>query len=72
MNPDVILAALALVLHLLFILWVISGSYFTPGRPLLRWIHIFALGWGIVFGFCSLVLPTKSRYHPAFCSEMCQ
>jgi len=37
-----------LVLHLLFILWVIFGAIVAFRRPLLRWIHILSLIWGIL------------------------
>lgn len=37
-----------LVLHLLFILWVIFGAVVAFRRPLLRWIHIACLLWGIL------------------------
>ena len=36
-----------LVLHALFILWVIFGALLTGGRPTLRWLHIGCLAWGI-------------------------
>jgi len=37
-----------LVLHLLFILWVIFGAIVALRRPLLRRIHIVCLIWGIL------------------------
>lgn len=37
-----------LVLHLLFILWVMFGAMMALRRPLLRWIHIACLIWGIL------------------------
>lgn len=37
-----------LALHLLWILWVIFGSFFTRGRPALTVLHIASLVWGIV------------------------
>jgi Protein of Unknown function (DUF2784) len=37
-----------LVLHLLFILWVIFGAIVALRRPLLRWMHIACLIWGIL------------------------
>ncbi|HXE05277.1 MAG TPA: DUF2784 domain-containing protein [Bryobacteraceae bacterium] len=40
-------AAFVLVVHLVWILWIIFGAFFTRGRPLLTCIHIAALGWGI-------------------------
>jgi hypothetical protein len=42
------LAAGVLGLHLLFILWVIFGALAAFRRPLLRWIHIACLIWGIL------------------------
>jgi hypothetical protein len=42
------LAVCVLVLHGLFILWVIFGALVTRGRPLLRWFHIASLIWGIL------------------------
>jgi hypothetical protein len=42
------LAGLALVLHLLWILWVILGCLLTLNRPLLRWFHILSLIYGIL------------------------
>ena len=41
------LAVLILFLHGLFILWVMFGALVTRGRPILRWLHIASLGWGI-------------------------
>ncbi len=48
MYVDLILAAGVLVVHLLFILWVIFGAILTCHRPLLRWLHIASLGYGIL------------------------
>jgi len=42
------LAAAALLLHLLWILWVIAGALFTRGRPLLTIFHIASLIWGVI------------------------
>jgi hypothetical protein len=41
-------AAGVLVLHLLFILWVAFGVLVTRNRPLLRWVHIASLIYGIL------------------------
>lgn len=41
-------AILVLVLHLVFILWVIFGAFFTRGRPLLTRLHIASFIWGLV------------------------
>lgn len=42
------LAVSVLCLHALFILWVIFGAFLTRSRPLLRWLHIVSLVWGIL------------------------
>jgi hypothetical protein len=42
------LATAVLFLHALFILWVIFGAWLTRGRPVLRWLHIASLVWGIL------------------------
>lgn len=42
------LAIFVLLLHALFILWVVFGSLLTPPRPILRWLHIASLVWGIL------------------------
>jgi hypothetical protein len=42
------LAILVLFLHALFILWVVFGALVTRSRPVLRWLHIASLVWGIL------------------------
>jgi Protein of Unknown function (DUF2784) len=42
------LAAVILALHLLFILWVVFGVAVTRGRPVLRWLHLSCVVWGIL------------------------
>jgi hypothetical protein len=42
------LAAAILALHLLFILWVVFGVAATRGRPVLRWLHLSCVVWGIL------------------------
>ena len=37
-----------LLLHALFILWVVFGALLTRSRPVLRWLHIASLVWGIL------------------------
>jgi hypothetical protein len=37
-----------LLLHLLFIFWVIFGAVVAFRHPMLRWIHIVCLVWGIL------------------------
>lgn len=41
-------AILVLALHLLFILWVIFGAFFTRMRPVLTRLHIASFIWGLV------------------------
>jgi hypothetical protein len=42
------LAIAVLFLHALFILWVVFGALLTRSRPILRWLHIASLVWGIL------------------------
>src|ERR1700719_502421 len=42
------LASAVLFLHALFILWVVFGALLTRSRPILRWLHIGSLVWGIL------------------------
>lgn len=42
------LAASVLFLHALFIVWVVFGALLTRSRPVLRWLHILSLIWGIL------------------------
>jgi hypothetical protein len=42
------LATAVLFLHALFIVWVVFGAVLTRSRPLLRWLHIASLLWGIL------------------------
>jgi Protein of Unknown function (DUF2784) len=41
-------AAVALVSHLLWIVWVIFGAVCTRNRPLLAGFHMASVSWGIV------------------------
>lgn len=43
-----LLAAAVLVVHALFLLWVAGGALLTRSRPVLRWLHIASLVWGIL------------------------
>ena len=43
-----ILAAAVLLIHLLWIVWVILGGLFTRNRPFWRWFHILSLVYGIL------------------------
>ena len=42
------LEAAILVFHLLWITWILLGWLFTRGRPVLTWLHIASLVWGVV------------------------
>jgi hypothetical protein len=42
------LASFVLVLHAFFILWVAFGAFLAWSRPVLRWLHIASLVWGIL------------------------
>jgi hypothetical protein len=42
------LASVVLLLHVLFILWLIFGAVLTRSRPILRWLHIGSLVWGVL------------------------
>jgi Protein of Unknown function (DUF2784) len=43
-----VLAICVLLLHVLFILWVVFGAWVTRSHPILRWLHIASLVWGIL------------------------
>ena len=42
------LSVCVLILHAAFILWVVFGALLTRSRPILRWVHIASLIWGIL------------------------
>ena len=42
-----VLATVTLLLHALFVLWVAAGALLTRGRPVLGWIHVGSLLWGV-------------------------
>ena len=48
MQPFAVLAALVLLLHLIWILWIILGWAFTHHRPVLTALHIISLAWGLL------------------------
>jgi len=66
------LATLILILHLLFILWVVFGAFAARSRPVLQLLHIASLIWGVVtelFVPCPLTLlenwfEQKARVEP--------
>jgi uncharacterized protein DUF2784 len=48
LNFYSILAVSVLFLHALYILWVVFGTLLTRSRPILRWMHVGSLVWGII------------------------
>jgi hypothetical protein len=55
MHPPVIapnvysgLAVCVLFVHAVFILWVTFGAFLTRSRPILRWLHLTSILWGIL------------------------
>jgi Protein of Unknown function (DUF2784) len=52
------LAAAILGLHLLFILWIVFGATVTRRRPLLRWLHLGSLVWGILIEILPWTCPS--------------
>ena len=57
------LATVVLLLHALFIVWVIFGAFLTRSRPLLRWLHIASLVWGILIEFLPWPCPLTLLEH---------
>jgi Protein of Unknown function (DUF2784) len=47
MNINLVLAGLVLVVHLLFILWVVGGVLVVRRYPRLKWVHIASLVYSI-------------------------
>ncbi len=47
------LAIFVLLLHALFILWLVFGALLTRSRPVLRWLHVASL----VSGIHTVLLP---------------
>jgi hypothetical protein len=51
------IAIFVLLAHVLFILWVIFGAFLTRTRPVLQWLHIGSLVWGMLTGVFCYVCP---------------
>ncbi len=47
-NAYLTIAISVLFVHATFILWVVFGALLTRSRPVLRWLHIASLIWGIL------------------------
>lgn len=56
-NFYIALAVAVLLLHTLFILWVIFGALITRNRPFLRALHVASLIWGILTELTALPCP---------------
>lgn len=77
-----ILASVILAIHLLWILWVIFGAFWTRGRLFLTAFHILCLTWGIIVEVSSLPCPLTiaeqffeqkagaQTYHGAFLTHL--
>ena len=62
------LATLVLIVHILFIAWVVLGALLTRSRPILRVLHIASLIWGVLtelFVPCPLTLLENWLKHRA-------
>ena len=53
-------ATAVLLLHVLFILWIIFGAAFTRARPALQALHIASLIWGILIELLPWTCPLTS------------
>ena len=42
------LATLVLIVHILFIVWVVLGALLTRSRPVLQILHVTSLIWGVI------------------------
>jgi hypothetical protein len=52
-----LLADLLVVLHLLFILFVVLGGFLTIRRPRLAWAHLPAVAWAVVVEWAGWLCP---------------
>jgi hypothetical protein len=55
--PYSLLADLVLVVHLLFIGFVVLGGLLVARRPRLAWVHVPATAWGALIEFAGWVCP---------------
>jgi hypothetical protein len=55
--PYVLLADLALLLHISFILFVVMGGLAVSRYPHLAWLHLPAVAWGGAVEFCGWFCP---------------
>ncbi len=52
-----LLADLVVLIHFLFILFALFGGLLALWRSLVLWLHIPALGWGLIVEFANLLCP---------------
>ncbi len=57
MNLYGILATAVLVLHLVWITWVIGGWLVSRNRPMLRWVHLASLVYSVFIELAPLPCP---------------
>jgi hypothetical protein len=52
-----VLADLVLLVHLLFVLFVVGGGLFTLKWPWIAWVHVPAAAWGVAIEFLGWICP---------------
>jgi hypothetical protein len=52
-----IAADLVVLLHFLFIVFVVAGGFLTWRRPRLRWVHLPVAAWGALIEFAGWICP---------------
>ncbi len=60
---DKILADLVVLIHLLFIIFVIAGGFLVMRWRLLKWVHIPAFVWGVLISFFGWTCPLTPLEH---------
>ncbi|MDE1952140.1 MAG: DUF2784 domain-containing protein [Betaproteobacteria bacterium] len=51
------LADLVVLVHALFVLWVVLGGLLVLRQPRLAWLHLPALAWGVLVEWAGLMCP---------------
>jgi len=52
-----VLADTVLILHLLFVIFVVLGGWLVAWRPRLAWLHLPVVAWGIWIEFSGAICP---------------
>lgn len=55
--PDRLIADLIVVVHLLFVAFVVAGGLLALRRPRLAWLHLPAVAWGAYAEFSATICP---------------